>query len=195
MSSTIPNTRTRILQATLTLLEDSPQKSTRMADIAKAAGISRQALYLHFSNRAELLIATTRYVDEMTEVDARFNPSRAADTGIERLEEFIKAWGSHIPEVHPVAQALMAMKDGDTAANEAWSNRMQAMREGCAAAVQALARDQVLMPEHSVAEATDILWTLLSVRNWELLTQECGWTQTHYVAKISAVARRMLVAD
>ncbi|MBV1866252.1 MAG: TetR/AcrR family transcriptional regulator [Rhodobacteraceae bacterium] len=193
MSSSIPDTRTRILQATCTLLEDSPQKTTRMADIAKAAGISRQAVYLHFSNRAELLIATTRFVDQTTDLATRLNPSRVADTGVERLEEFILAWGSHIPEIHPVAQALMAMKDSDAAANEAWSNRMQAMREGCAAAVQALVRDQVLMPEHSDAEATDILWTLLSVHNWELLTQECGWTQAQYVAKTIAMARRMLV--
>ena len=193
MSSKNPNTRTRILQATLVMLEETPDQPTRMSDIAKKAGISRQALYLHFPNRAELLIATTRYVDDVTDVEARFKCSREAEDGIERLEEFIAAWGGYVPVVHPVAQALLAMKDSDVAANTAWKNRMQAMREGCEAAVLALLRDGYLSKELSVKEATDILWTLLSVRNWELLTVDCGWTQEQYIEKTTLMARRLLL--
>jgi AcrR family transcriptional regulator len=40
-----------------------------MSDIAKAAGLSRQAVYLHFPNRAELLISATKHLDE--KVDRR----------------------------------------------------------------------------------------------------------------------------
>jgi len=98
-----------------------------------------------------------------------------------------------VPVVHPVAQALLAMKDSDVAANTAWKNRMQAMREGCEAAVLALLRDGYLSKELSVKEATDILWTLLSVRNWELLTVDCGWTQEQYIEKTTLMARRLLL--
>lgn len=59
MSREISETRTRILKSSLELLEASQGKGVRMTDIAKGAGISRQALYLHFATRAELLIATT----------------------------------------------------------------------------------------------------------------------------------------
>ena len=71
MSSSQNQTRTRILAAALALLESSGGQEVRMQDIAKAAGVSRQAVYLHFKSRAELLIATTLYVDEIRHVDAR----------------------------------------------------------------------------------------------------------------------------
>ncbi len=55
MSSENIETRTRILDATVRMLEEQGGRGVRMGDIAKAAGISRQAVYLHFSSRAELL--------------------------------------------------------------------------------------------------------------------------------------------
>jgi AcrR family transcriptional regulator len=61
MSSEKISTKTRILDTTWKLLE-ARDKNTRMSDIAKAVGISRQALYLHFPTRAALLIATTRHL-------------------------------------------------------------------------------------------------------------------------------------
>ena len=77
MSSDNSKTRTRILQAALKLLEASQGQGVRMADIAKQAGVSRQAVYLHFSTRAELLIATTLYLDEVKGSDARLAASRS----------------------------------------------------------------------------------------------------------------------
>jgi AcrR family transcriptional regulator len=78
MSSPNPDTRKRILQATADLLTEGGGAGVRMSDIAKRAGISRQAVYLHFANRADLLIAATFYVDELKDSAARLAPSRAA---------------------------------------------------------------------------------------------------------------------
>ncbi len=140
MSSHNPETRNRILNAAWTLLEANQGTDVRMTDIAKQAGISRQALYLHFSKRSELLITTTRYIDEVKDVETRLAPSRTAETGIERLDAFIDAWGNYIPEIYGVAKALLAMKESDEAAALAWNDRMQAVRHGCEAAIAALAR-------------------------------------------------------
>ena len=193
MSSPNPDTRTRILRSAWKLLEGASGQGVRMADIAKEAGISRQAVYLHFPKRSELLIATTRHIDEVLDVDARLAASRGAATGPARLDAFIEAWGNYIPEIHGIAKALLAMKDTDAAAAAAWSDRMQAVRQGCEAAVQALKADGVLASEYAPKQATDILWTLLSVRNWEQLTQECGWSQNRYVETMQMVARRVLL--
>jgi len=188
-------TQNRILSATWTLLEGSPAKGVRMSDIAKQAGVSRQAVYLHFSTRAELLIATTRYIDEVKGVDARLAASRSATSGVERLGAFIEAWGSYIPEIYGVIKALLAMKETDDAAALAWKDRMQAMREGCQAAIDALVSDGALSPDHSPEQASDILWTMLSVRNWEQLTVECGWSQQAYIEQTRTIARAVLVAE
>ncbi len=193
MSSSIPDTRTRILRSAWKLLEGAGGQGVRMADIAKDAGISRQAVYLHFPKRSELLIATTRYIDEVLDVDARLAASRGAATGAARLDAFIEAWGNYIPEIHGIAKALLAMKDTDAAAAAAWSDRMQAVRQGCEAAVRALKADGALASEYAPKQATDILWTMLSVRNWEQLTQECGWSQKRYVETMQMVARRVLL--
>ena len=164
-----------------------------MTDIARRAGVSRQALYLHFPNRADLLVATTLHIDQVKDVDARLAKSRAAETGLERLDAFIEAWGSYIPEIYGVAKALMIMGETDEAAKHAWDGRMQAIRHGCRAAVVALHRDGRLAPEHSPEHATDTLTALLSVRTWEHLTRESGWSQDLYIDKIQILARQMLV--
>ena len=195
MSSDNSETRNRILNGAWKLLEANQGKDVRMTDIAKQAGISRQALYLHFSTRSEMKIATTRYIDEVKGVEARLVSSRSAKTGIERLDAFIDAWGNYIPEIYGVAKALLAMKDTDEAAALAWNDRMQAVRHGCEAAINALGGDGVLLPEHTPEQATDILWTMLSVRNWEQLTIECGWPQKQYIETTKSLAQRVLVAE
>ena len=166
-----------------------------MADIAKEAGVSRQALYLHFPKRSDLLVATTRHIDEVKNVDARLARSRSAETGVQRLEAFIEAWGNYIPEIYGVGKALMAMSETDDAARLAWNDRMRAVRHGCRATIDALERDGQLTSEHSAALATDILWTLLSVRTWEHLTIDCAWPQPLYIEKIKALALKILVKE
>ena len=193
MSSPNPDTRKRILQATADLLSEGGGAGVRMSDIAKRAGISRQAVYLHFANRADLLIATTFYVDELNDTDARLVPSRTAKTGKERLDTFIEAWAGYLPEIYPIGKALIVMGPMDEEARSAWAQRMQDMREGCEAAINALKRDGDLAPGMTAAQATDLLWTLLLLPNWEHLTQTCGWSQKQYEKHIKATARRLFV--
>ena len=192
MSSEKSPTRDRILNAAWRLLE-SGARAVRMSDIAKAAGISRQALYLHYPSRADLLVATVRHVDEVKKVDDRLVASRTAASGRERLDAFIAAWGSYIPEIHGVSIALRAMADSDEEAARAWEDRMQALRHGCAAAVRALAADGALSPDLAEDRATDLLWALLSVEAWERLVRGCGWSQESYVTQTQRLARRALV--
>ena len=84
-----------------------------MSDIAKVANIIRQALYLHFPTRAELLIATTHHVDRIKNVDRRLAHSQSVSSGIARLHAFIEAWGVYIPEIHGISVALPAMRDNN----------------------------------------------------------------------------------
>ena len=194
MSRRTSETRRRILDATIAKLESHGGAGVRMADIAKATGISRQAVYLHFASRAELLIAAARYLDERLDVDGRLAPSRHAATGRERLNRYVETWGHYIPEIYGVAKALMLAEASDDAARDAWRDRMDAMRDGCRAAIDALYADGDLAPGWTRPSATDALWTLLLVPNWEHLTQRCGWSTEQYVARMKKLAERSFVA-
>jgi AcrR family transcriptional regulator len=187
-------TKTRILETTWKVLETRIDKN-RMSDIATAVGISRQALYLHYPTRAELLIATTKHIDKVKKVNQRLELSRAAGSGIERLHFFIKAWGGYIPEIHGMSVALRNMRENDKAAAEAWDERMQAVRHGCQAAVRAIEKDGKLKSDLSEQVATDILWTLLTVENWEKLVLDCTWSQSEYEVMMIKLAEAGLLKD
>ena len=186
-------TRDRILKTTRKLLEAGTGSAVRMSDIAKAAKISRQALYLHFPNRAELLIATTRHLDEVNDIDSQLAESRNATSGKDRLRIWVDVWGNYIPKIYGVGKALMAMKDSDDEAKSAWDDRMNAVRQGCAATVRQLAKDGDLSPAHDEKTATDLLWSLQSVRLWEHLIQDCGWSQKAYIEHIQDLAAKALI--
>ena len=175
------------------MLEEHGGRGVRMGDIARAVGISRQAVYLHFASRTELLVAATRYLDEVLDVDRRLAPSRAATSGTERLALFIDCWGRYIPEIYGVAKALLLAQDTDEAAATAWNDRMLAMRDGCRAAIEALHAEGNLAPEWTPKRATDALWTMLLVPNWENLTGECGWSTRQYVRWMKTVANRTFI--
>ena len=195
MSSEDLKTRQRILIATVEMLEQHGGRGVRMGDIAKAAGISRQAVYLHFSSRADLLVAATQYLDEVLEIDRRLAPSRAATSGVERLALYIDCWGNYIPEIYGVAKALLLAQDTDEAAAAAWKDRMLALRDGCHAAIDALHSDGMLAQGWTRKNATDVLWTMLLVPTWENLTGECGWSTKQYIRSMKAVAKRTFVEE
>lgn len=193
MPTTSSNTRNSILKAAWQLLESNQGSGVRMSDIAERAGVSRQAVYLHFETRLDLLVATTLYLDEVKGIDERLAASRAAPDGRSRLTAFIDAWGNYIPEIYGVAKALMTLEATDTAAAEAWKGRMQAVRHGCAAAIHALDRDGQLSAAYTVEQATDMLWVLLSVRSWEQFTRDSGWSQADYIDHMQTLARATFV--
>lgn len=183
-------TRERILDAALDLLTKG--QGVRMADVAKQTGISRQALYLHFKTRTELLVATTLHLDQIKGRDARLVPVRTAATGLERLRLWVQAWCAYIPEIHGLARALMDQAVGDGEAAAAWAARMEDMRGGCQAAVAMMAAEGSLRKELGVDQGTDLLWMLLSVANWEALVQVRAWSQGDYAQQMERQALEML---
>lgn len=195
MSSTDLDTRSRILDTTVRILERHGGKGVRMADIAGEAGLSRQAVYLHFASRTELLIAAARYLDVKLDVDARLAASRAAASGLERLRRYIESWGNYVPDIYGVAKALLLDRDTDPDAAAAWDDRMAAMRDGCRAAIDALHADGLLAEGWTRQKATDALWTLLLVPNWEALTQQCGWSTRQYIRSMQTIAERTFVHE
>jgi len=195
MSSSENNTRERILHATWQLMEQHLGKVIKMSDVAKAAGISRQAVYLHFKSRTELIVATSQYVDNLKGLGERLIAFKQAKTATEQLEACVNIWGNYIPEIIGIAKALMAAKDSDEAMAAAWNGNMGYVRDICGQTINALHDEGLLASQWSKKSATDIFWSTLSINNWEQLTRECGWSTPQYVQRITALLKNTLVSS
>lgn len=193
MSSDNLDTRTKILTATWELMESSGGKNVHMSHIAKAAGISRQAVYLHFASRTELMVATMEYVDEVKGLNERLEQLQTAPNAIELLERSIEVWGNYIPEIYGLAKALLNTRDTDEAAAAAWNNSMRCLMNACRVIVYALDGQGVLAPKWSTDEAIEMLYTMLSIQNWEQLTVEFGWPHAKYLSQMCIVAKQTFV--
>lgn len=174
-------------------MEERNGRGVRMRDVADAAGVSRQAVYDHFGSRAELMVATARYGDEVRGLDERLRRYRAATGGVERLEAFVEFWGNYVPEIYGIARALLAARETDEAVAAAWDDRMGVVHEACRNIVERLHRDGTLVPGWSIEEAADLLWTMLSISNWASLTLERGWPTSRYIGRMQELTKRTFV--
>jgi AcrR family transcriptional regulator len=193
MSSDNPETRNRILEKTWRLMEKKHGQAVSIDDIAKAAKVSRQAVYLHFGSRADLLVATVRHVDEVLGFEQHLQKVITAGSGTGSLDALVEFWGNYIPEIQGLAKALLAVYDTDKDAAVAWDDRMAALQYGCRHTVECLQRDGALSLGWDPDEATNMMWALLSISIWENLTVLRGWSTAHYVQRMQEVMRRTFV--
>ncbi|SRR5579885_2575445 len=196
MSSPQLDTRERILDAAWRLLEQSQGQGVRLEDIARAAGVSRQAVYLHFGSRTELFIATARYVDEVHRLPERIERIQQAcmmGGGVAGMDETVAFWGTYLPEIYTPAKALLALRETDEAAAAAWADRMEVFYQGCLGTIQQVAQEGRLAPGWTVETAAEFFWSLLSVETWERLTIERGWSNDHYIERMQLAVKRALV--
>jgi len=194
MSSKNAETRTRILDAALKVLEREGGRGVRMSDIAAAAGVSRQAVYLHFESRVNLMVATVQYGDEVNRSQTQIIPWTQAE-GVAKLDAWIEFWGGYVPQIYGVAKALMLDRDADVAAAAAWQDRMANIRASCRETIDSLAKSGQLTHQWNSKTATDFLWTMLSISAWEDYTQTCGWSDRQYVQKMKKAARLLLTEE
>jgi AcrR family transcriptional regulator len=185
------DTRERILYETWRMLEQRQRQSVRLEDIAKAAGVSRQAIYLHFGSRSELFIATARYVDDQLHLTERVQAACEAEAN-RAIEAYITWWANYIPDIYGLAKALLALRETDEAAAAAWADRMQAMYSGCLTVMQCIADNGLLAADWDAIQAADFLWALLSIDTWERLTIDRGWSKAQYIERVQLAARRAL---
>jgi len=186
-------TRENILLAAWKLLESDSGAQTRMVDIAREAGVSRQAVYLHFPSRVELLMATTRYIDKVEDVAGRMAAIDKAEGAEQRLHAFVNAWGNYIPVVHGVASTLIALEETDSDAAQAWEDRMKLLNGICDSIVKELRKENKLAKDMTMKEASHVMWTLISVQFWELLTIKQGFTQQRYLELVEKMVRDVVI--
>jgi len=156
-----------------------------MAEIAKAARVSRQAVYLHFADRADLLVALVRYADEKRGLASELRKIVEAPTGVAAMREMVALQARMNPGIWALARALDAVRRGDEAAERSWRDRLMHRLEGCRAMIDRVQREGTLRPGLDAESAADLLWTLTSLRMWEDLVLERGWTAERYQQRMT----------
>ena len=175
-----PDSRTRVLDAALRLIRKRGDAAVTMAQIAKAARLSRQAVYLHFADRADLMVALARHVNESLGLPAEIQHLMNSPTGIEMIEAFVSMQARGNPAVWAVARAIDAVRRTDAAAARAWQSRLESRLAGCRAIVSRLKAEGSLRPGLAPSIAADLLWTMTSLRMWEDLVLEREWSPEQY---------------
>jgi len=101
-----PATRLRILDAALRLVTRKGGADVKLADVAREARVSRQALYLHFADRAGLFLALVRHADERRGLAAAIQRIQDAASGEAALREMAATQARMNPAIWPLARAL-----------------------------------------------------------------------------------------
>jgi len=182
------DSRERILDAALRLIRQRGDATVTMAQIAKAARLSRQAVYLHFADRAELMAALARHVHESLGLPAAIQRMMTdTPTGVGLIEADVSMQARFNPEVWAVARALDAVRRTDAAAARAWQERLKSRLERCRVIVSRLKTEGSLRPGLDPSIAADLLWTMTSLRMWEDLVVERKWSPKQYQEHVTNV--------
>ena len=189
----LSRSKEKILAAALKFIVKQGAASASMAEIAKAAGISRQALYLQFPDRAALLLALARYTDAQRGLPAALERVHKAGSGLDALEQYVSLQARMNPGVWAIARGVEAVRRQDEAAEAAWQDRLRHRLLTCRGIVRKLQKEGLLRAALTVERATDLLWTVTSLRTWEDLVQERKWSARDYESHILELLRRMLL--
>ena len=188
----VPDTQTAILEAARRLLE-SEGAHVSLEQVASAAGVSRQAVYLHFKSRANLLVALVSHISDSQQVAVKVQTALAAPSAAAALDAFVVVLSTHNAHIARAAAALDAVRRSDPAAASAWTDRMQVRRRSTRQFVERLATEGQLQAELALRDATDLVWALLSVRMWEDLTLDAGWSHAHAVRQLQRLVRNAVM--
>jgi AcrR family transcriptional regulator len=191
VSSTAPGdpaTRRRILDAAQRLLVKRGGADVKLSEVARAARVSRQAIYLHFADRAELFTAVVRHGDDQRGIPAAVQRVMDAPSGVDAIRRMVALQASMNPDIWPIARAFEAVRRLDAAAERSWQDRLEHRLRGCQEIIARLAREGMLRPGMSAGVAADLLWTLTSLRMWDDLVLERGWTAKQYEDCVSQLA-------
>jgi len=180
-----PSSKILILEAALGLIAKRGGADVTMAEIAKAAKVSRQAVYLHFADRADLLVNLIRYTDQKRGLDEEIRKVEQAPTGAAQLRAMASLQARMNPGIWAQARAFEAVRRIDKAADRSWRDRLQHRLEGCRAIVARLQKEGALRTGLDPATAADLLWNITSLRTWEDLVLDRKWSARQYEDRIT----------
>jgi AcrR family transcriptional regulator len=188
-----PKTRRRILQATWELL-DGRDATVTVADAADRAGVSRQAVYLHFGDRSGLLVALMDYIDESLGRDELRAYVHGAATGVESMRRWIETMSWYTGKIDRITQVTESGQYDDEALSAAWRNRMDLRRNLILRITERIASEGALAKGWTVDKAVDLVYAVTMPGPWRELTRVLGWQPEEYAEHVWRLVERGLLS-
>ncbi|TDD84418.1 TetR/AcrR family transcriptional regulator [Actinomadura rubrisoli] len=170
--------RAALLRAARELVEEQGMAATTMAAVAARAGVSRRAVYLHFSSRADLISELFGYVNEVEDLEGRFAPVGDAPDAVGALEVFAHRHAEVMSRILAVSRAVEREAGSDPDAARHWETALFWRQETNRALMIRLHDEGVLAPGWTVDTATDMLLALISNGVTETLLLNREWDTT-----------------
>ncbi len=177
------DTRTAILKAARELFEEQGYHGAGLEAVAKKAGVSRQAIYLHFTSKAELLMALHERIYETDVIPAleRF-PIWTAATSLEALDAAIAVDAEVASKVWRIHEALVVARRHHAEVDDTLRPR-EAHRYGELVRLGKWLKKEGELPTNMrVGTFADIMWGLTSLGTFQNLVIERGWSMARFVA-------------
>lgn len=186
-------TRERILAAAWKIIEEKGEAAATMKAVATLTGVSRQAVYLHFSDRSHLLSSVSDYLDEKMGLGGWMKEVEALDDGHAMIRRVAETRAQRSRVIASLVRSVEADRFRDEAAAGAWRRRHQ-MNVGWVETVivRKLVAEGRVHSSWDVRQAASLLVLLFSFRTWDDLTQASEWPEATYVDAITSVALSML---
>ena len=195
MSLRSVHTRTGILQAARTLIERVPFADVTLGRVASEAGVSRQAVYLHFGSRTQLLLDLVAWIEEQGPMPGLAVSAASLDGPAETLLDAIRAVADYNADVADVGLALRAARRSDPAAARAWDDRLTGRLTAILGAIRPVAEAGQLRAEWDPDTASDAIFALTSLTVYEDLVRERGWPHRRYVEHLVGIARHTFLVE
>ena len=172
-------TRRRILDAALDFFQRGEVDASMQA-ITKAAGFSRQTLYLNFADRGAFYVAVVERAGERFHFSEEYVKVERAPNGVAALVAMVDMQARICRLIKPIAYALNILRNKDGAVEKASQKQVDGRIAACEAIVARLVAEGRLRRDITAKAAADILWLMTSFHTWDDLVNTRKWTTTQY---------------
>jgi AcrR family transcriptional regulator len=176
-----PETRTQILEAARGMFEELGYYGAGLGAVAKKAGVSRQAIYLHFPSKAELLTALHLHIfatDVLPVVER--HPLTEEMTALDALDAMIAVDVEVVSKVWRIHEALTTARRQHPEVEETLRPREDDRYGELLDRARQLKREGALPSTLRTGTFADMLWGLISVGTYKSLVIERGWSLAQY---------------
>jgi AcrR family transcriptional regulator len=191
-----PETRIQILDAARAVFEEFGYYDAGLGAVAKMAGVSRQAIYLHFESKAELLTALHLHIFATDVLPAlERHPITDAASALEALDAMIAVDVDVVSKVWRIHEALQMARRQHPEVEATLRPREEDRYRGLLELGRRLKREGALPADIQAGMFADMLWGLTGVGTYRSLVLERGWSLEQYRRWVRNTIRLHVGAD